>query len=152
MQVRNISNQRHDLQRRDRLIQERGHDHCQAKMKLREPTVCEGCGAVFHKGRWSWGEALPGAEKALCPACMRRRDRMPAAHLTLRGTFPADHRQEVMQLARHHEERERAEHPLMRIMAVEESTGEIRLSFTDAHLARGIGEALRDVLVSSNRP
>ena len=133
-----------DLKRHDRLIQEREHDPYHAKLKFKEPTVCPECGAVYHKGRWAWGEAPAGAHKVLCPACSRIRDELPAAFLTLQGAFLAGHREEIMQLARNHEQRERSEHPLMRIMAVTESEGGITLSFTEAHLARGIGEALHD--------
>jgi len=35
-----------------------------------------------------------------------------------------------------------AEHPLKRIMAVEEKDGAMLVTTTDIHLARGIGEAL----------
>lgn len=133
-----------DLFRHDRLLQELDHDPYHAKLKLKEPTVCPECGAVFHKGRWSWADAPAGSHQHLCPACLRIHDEIPAAFLTLQGTFLSGHREEVLHLARHIEERERAEHPLKRIMAVEESAGEITLSFTEAHLARSIGEALHD--------
>lgn len=133
-----------NLSRHDRLLQEREHDPYHAKLKLKEPTVCPECGAVFHKGRWSWAEVPAGAHKTLCPACLRIHDEIPAAFLTLQGAFLSGHREELLHLARHLEQRERAEHPLKRIMAVAESAGEIRLSFTEAHLARNIGEALRD--------
>ena len=144
MSAKDVSHLHTDLHRHDRLLQELQHDPYHAKLKLKEPTVCTECGAVFHKGRWSWAAAPAGAHQALCPACLRTRDEIPAAFLTLRGAFLSGHRDEILHLARHLEERERAEHPLKRIMAVEESAGEIRLSFTEAHLARNIGEAVRD--------
>jgi NMD protein affecting ribosome stability and mRNA decay len=142
MSFQNTSHLHTDLDRHDRLLRERLHDPYHAKLKIKEPSICPECGAVFHKGRWSWGEAPTGAHSALCPACTRSRDEIPAAYLTLRGAYLFGHREEIMQLARNHEQRERAEHPLKRIMAVEDIAGGIRLSFTEAHLARDIGEAL----------
>jgi hypothetical protein len=60
-----------------------------------------------------------------------------------KGEFAVLHRQEIMGLARNLEEREKAEHPLKRIMRVtEREGGPIEIATTDAHLARGIGEAL----------
>ena len=69
---------------------------------------------------------------------------MPAAFLTLRGDFLANHRDEILNLIRNYEERERKEHPLKRVMGSEEQADGIVFTFTDAHLARGIGEALHN--------
>jgi hypothetical protein len=30
-------------------------DPYQARQKLKEPTACPKCGAVYHHGRWQWG-------------------------------------------------------------------------------------------------
>ena len=128
--------------RRDRLIHELDHDPYHSKRKVKEPTVCPDCGAIFSKGRWTWGEAESNAHQQPCPACQRVHDGIPAAFLTLRGDFLDDHREEIMNLVSHYEQREKAEHPLKRIMdsVVKEDATEI--TFTDAHLARGIGEAI----------
>jgi hypothetical protein len=40
--------------RRDQTYQEDEHDTYNMQGKLTEPTVCPTCGAVFHKGRWTW--------------------------------------------------------------------------------------------------
>lgn len=47
-----------------------------------------------------------------------------------------------MKLVHHHESREKAEHPLQRIIAIEKSGSDTVITTTDIHLARGIGEAL----------
>jgi len=44
---------------------------------------------------------------------------------------------------RHCEAAEKLEHPLQRIMNIEPAAGALLVTTTDAHLARGIGEALR---------
>ena len=86
--------------------------------------------------------ASADASKHTCPACQRIKDRVPAAFLTLGGEFLLSHKDEIMNLVHNYEKRERREHPLKRIMGSEQKTDGIELSFTDAHLARGIGEAL----------
>jgi len=128
--------------RRDELRDELVHDPYQALRKPAEPTRCPDCGAVFSGGRWSWGAAPEGAHEMACPACRRVHDRFPAGYVELQGEFLAGHRDEVLQLARHHEAKEKAEHPLERIMDVEEIAGGLRITTTDVHLARDIGEAL----------
>jgi len=129
--------------RRDKLIQERVHDTYRAWGKLPEPTVCPDCGAVYHKGRWQW--LPPPAEKAhehSCPACQRVRDRFPAGYVTLSGSFLDSHRDEIVNLVRHHGERERKQHALERIVAIEPHNGGVLVTTTGIHLARSLGEAL----------
>jgi hypothetical protein len=128
--------------RHDRLLQEHVHDAYKSKGKLPEPSVCPQCGAVFHGGRWQWGGAPAGAHQATCPACHRIHDHFPAGFVALEGAFFLSHREEIMALVHHEEQRERGEHPLQRIMGVEEGIGEVMVTTTDIHLARRIGEAV----------
>jgi len=137
-----ISGGFHKIKRHDGLFQERVHDAYKAKAKLPEPTVCPQCGAVFHGGHWQWRAVPAGAHKETCPACHRIHDHFPAGFLTMKGEFLHSHRTEIMNLVRNQEKHEQAEHPLKRIMAVEEKNGAILVTTTDIHLARGIGEAL----------
>ena len=119
-----------------------GPNAYKAKGKLPEPTVCPQCGAVFHEGRWQWRSAPVDAHRQTCPACHRLHDHYPAGFVTLQGEFFRTHRDEIMQLVHNQEKRVRVEHPLKRIMAVEEKDGAALITTTDIHLARGIGEAL----------
>ena len=128
--------------RRDRLLQEHVHDSYKIKGKLHEPTVCPSCKAVFHQGRWQWMPAPEGAMNHTCPACMRIHDQYPACYVTLSGPFFVERREEIMNLVHNEEKRERAEHPLKRIMGTEEKNGMSVVTTTDIHLARMIGEAL----------
>jgi len=130
------------IKRHDGIFKEYVHDAYKAKGKLPEPAVCMQCGAVFHAGRWQWSPAPPNAHRDICPACHRIRDHYPAGFLTIKGEFFSAHRDEIMHLMHNHELHERAEHPLKRIMAVEEKDGATLVTTTDIHLARGIGEAL----------
>jgi NMD protein affecting ribosome stability and mRNA decay len=142
MTLQNIFQSNLTHERHDRLLHERQHDPYHTRLKLKEPSICKQCGAVFHHGRWTWERAPAEAMSVLCPACARIRDEIPAAYLTLRGDYVAAHRDELLHLAYHHEQRERAEHPLKRIIAEEQLDDGIRLAFSEAHLARDIGEAL----------
>jgi len=128
--------------RRDRLIQDIRHDAYKAKHKLPEPTVCPNCGAVFHEGRWQWMDRPASAHEETCPACHRIHDEFPAGFVSVSGTFFKEHRDELLHLARNEEDRAKAEHPLKRIMNIEEQDDGILITTTDIHLARGIGEAL----------
>jgi NMD protein affecting ribosome stability and mRNA decay len=134
---------RGDRGRGDRLIQERVHDPYKTRSKLPEPTVCPECQAVFTQGRWSWTEVPAEANQTLCPACQRIRDRVPAGFLSLSGEFFQNHREEILNLIRNKEQSEKAQHPLKRIMNIEEQEQETVLTFTEIHLPRGIGEALQ---------
>jgi hypothetical protein len=110
--------------------------------KLRGPACCPGCGAVYRSGRWRW-EPVPAAPRAAtCPACRRVREREPVASVTLSGEFLAGHRDEILARVRACERAENRTHPLS-AMALSAGGREVRITTTDAHLARRIGEALR---------
>lgn len=130
------------ISRLDGVFQEHIHDGYKAKGKLQEPTVCTQCGAVFQHGRWQWQPASDQARRTICPACHRIHDHFPAGFLTLKGEFFHAHYDEIMHLVRNHEKHERTEHPLKRIMAVEEKNGAALITTTDIHLVRGLGVAL----------
>ena len=139
------SNNPQDFQqagRQDRLLHERVHDPYKSKSKLPEPTVCPACGLVYADGRWQQGEKPEHSHETLCPACHRIQDKMPAGYLTLKGEFFEAHKEEILSLVRHTEEKARREHPIERIMDCEAREEGMLVTFTDAHLARGAGEAI----------
>ncbi|HTN65274.1 MAG TPA: BCAM0308 family protein [Burkholderiaceae bacterium] len=120
------------------------HDPYQEREKLSEPTLCGDCGAVYRDGRWQWLAPPANAARTRCAACHRIADRLPAGYLAIEGLFAHEHRDELLSLARNVEAREKSEHPLQRIMAVDEQDdGKLMITTTDIHLARGLGEALR---------
>lgn len=133
----------HSEGRHDRLLQELVHDPYHSKKKLTEPTACPECGAIYHGGRWHWGEAPAGAAAELCPACHRIQDQCPAGFLTLGGEFLAAHKEDILNLVRNVEEKQKAQHALKRLMAIEDQAdGGVAITFTDPELARAAGEAI----------
>ncbi len=129
--------------RQDRRLQELVHDPYKTKRKLHEPTVCLECFAVYHDGRWQWRERPAGALQESCPACSRASDKYPAGRVTITGRFSIEHREEVLNVLWNVEKKAKAEHPLDRIMGMEERDDALVVDTTDIHLPRALGEALR---------
>lgn len=128
--------------RRDRQIEETVHDAYRDRYRPREPAVCPTCGVVYEHGTYRWTARPAGAHEHECPACRRIADRYPAGYVTLEGEFFLAHRQEIMGLVHNEAERARAEHPLERIMGIEERDGVALITTTDVHLPRRIGDSL----------
>ncbi|HXM82399.1 MAG TPA: BCAM0308 family protein [Burkholderiales bacterium] len=130
--------------RREQLLQELVHDSYKSPRKLRQPTRCPDCGAVYRDGRWQWGPQSAAAHETRCPACQRTHDRFPAGYVSLDGEFLDEHREEILHRVHNCEKAEKAEHPLERIMAIEQDGDATLVTTTGTHLARRIGEALHD--------
>jgi hypothetical protein len=114
------------------------------ELKIAEPATCPRCRATYVRGHWTWGHAPAGAVPHTCPACRRIEDNFPAGYVALKGAFLAEHRDEILGVVTARAERARQEHPLQRIIGVQEVSTGVLVTTTDGHLARGIGVALRD--------
>ncbi|MDZ4732917.1 MAG: hypothetical protein SGJ16_04920 [Nitrospirota bacterium] len=79
-------------------------------------TVCTECGALFHMSRWTWNPKPAEADAIVCPACFRILDKCAKGLLTLSGSFPADHTEEIMGVVHNTEAKEKPEHPLSRVI------------------------------------
>jgi hypothetical protein len=88
--------------------------------KLADVTGSPKCGASYREGRWTWQSAPAGSSERLCPACERITYHYPAGVLHVEGGFAALHRDDLIGLLRNVEERERSNHPLKRIMSIEQ--------------------------------
>ena len=128
--------------RKDRLVKEREHDAYRSRAKLPDPTVCTHCGVVYMKGRWVWAEAPEGAGRSVCPACRRIADRFPVGHIQMKGEFFTAHRDEILNLVHNVEQKEKKNHPLERIMSIDDVPDGAFVTTTGIHIARGIGSAL----------
>lgn len=126
-----------------KVIDDPSHDPYFIRAKPAEPAACSDCAAVFREGRWQWLDKPAGANLSRCPACSRIHDAMPAGWVTVEGEFALKHAAELLELARNLEAREKAEHPLQRIMAVTEEADKVVFTTTGLNLARGIGDAFQ---------
>lgn len=126
------------------VISESEHDPYRLHAKLAEPAACPQCHAVFHEGRWQWTAVPPEAAEVECPACRREREHFPAGYVKVEGRFFQAHRAEIMALIKHRAERARDEHPMQRVMGIDDDGERIVVRTTETHLARAIGDALHD--------
>jgi hypothetical protein len=117
-------------------------DPYRERRKLSEPSVCSDCNAVYHEGRWQWLTPPVDARPTRCAACKRIHEKLPAGYVAIEGQFAFEHRDELLNLVRHLEIRKKSQHPLQRIIAIEEQAAQLLITTTDIHLARGIGDAL----------
>ena len=124
------------------LMPERVHDPYKLRRKPLSTIVCPQCQVGFHKGRWQWQHVVEQDHEMLCPACRRIKEHLPAGFVRLQGGFFDKHRDEILSLVRNREGREKAQHPMARIMAIEHNTDHVLVTTTDIHLARAIGEAV----------
>ena len=128
---------------RDKPLQPHLDDSYKIRGKYTEPTVCPECNAVYHAGHWQWLPAPASPAHALCPACHRIRDGVPAGYVRLEGAFVSAHASQLLAVARNVEKKEKASRPLNRIMSIEQDGEGVTVTTTDSHLARDIGEAIR---------
>lgn len=120
------------------------HKAKKVEKKLPDTVVCPECDVVFHRGRWQWAPAAKrsGAKRDLCPACQRIRDKYPAGEVTLSGPFVLEHREELLGRIRNLEAKEKAEHPLNRLVEIRREGDALVVTTTDVHLAHAIGTSL----------
>lgn len=131
-------------QERTRIYDDKRIDTYREQEKYKEPTRCPKCSALFMNGRWSWHDTSEETYSAVCPACRRIEDNYPAGILSLSGSFFDEHREEIMNMVENIRKLEREEHPLERIMNIEEKDGQTVITTTGMHLPRRLGDALKD--------
>ena len=128
--------------RKDRMIEEYIHDPYFVKSKYEEPSVCEVCGVVFDDGIFKWEDPPKDAKKMICPACRRIQDKYYGGFVELSGGYLQSHKEEILNLIRNEEEKEKNLRPLERIAKIQEEDGKIVIYTTYEHIARRIGEAV----------
>lgn len=118
------------------------NDVYRSTKKLQEPTICKSCGALLVNGRWTWDDIPPEVFERLCAACQRIEDQYPAGIIEVNGPFFRDHQSEIINMIKNIHFNEISEHPLERIMNIEEKNGKTIITTTGMHIARRIGDAL----------
>jgi hypothetical protein len=94
------------------------------------------------QGAVALGREPESGQEVLCPARRRINDKLPAGVIESRGALGRQQKEEIVRLARHQEEVEKGEHPLNRIITINEDADGIVINTTDIHLPRRIGEAV----------
>ncbi|WP_417666434.1 BCAM0308 family protein [Pseudidiomarina sp.] len=112
--------------------------------KLTSPSRCKQCGAEFHDGRWCWpSEASAEAASVVCPACRQTNEQSPTGVLSLSGDYFFAHKDEIMHLIQHQVDHENKQHPMNRIIQMDQKPDAVTYSFTDMHLPKRVGNALK---------
>lgn len=129
---------------RDNLREQADNDPYRLATRYRGSTTCPTCGATVRGGRWTWDRARANAPTATCPACRRIADGYCAGSLEADGQFVREHREALEDVIRAEARAETAEHPLHRLATLEQTGDGLRVLTSDVHLARRLGEALRN--------
>ena len=110
-------------------------------------AVCKKCHAIYHNKRWSLEEDLSkkgGNNKkrllVLCPACEKIRDKYAEGFVTLKGGYLKEHKQDILNLIKHEEERAMELNPLERIMELKDRGVIVDITTTHEKLAQRIGK------------
>ena len=116
-------------------------------VKYNDPTVCPECGVVYHKKRWVFDEKLreeynEKADKKLCPACKKIKDKFAMGFVYIETDYIKDKREEVKNHIRNLEEKELKHNPLDRVMKIEENRDKWTIQTTTEHLAMTIGRSV----------
>lgn len=134
---------KHGTEHRPQRTGSKIHDPYQRRRKPSDAVVCGDCGLVHHGGRWFRGAPpLADVHEARCPACERTRDRYPAGTIRVPADF-LEQRDELLNMIRNAEQAESEEHPLERVMGMEDDPeGGLVVTTTGLHLARVIANKL----------
>jgi hypothetical protein len=122
----------------------RHQDPYRLDAKMADPVECPSCHATYYEGRWTWHRRPNRVPEVKCPACRRIEDHVPGAMVHLSGSWFEDHRAEVIDRIFTIESRERGEHPLQRVVSMQDDAHGVEVATTDPHLARSIAVALHD--------
>lgn len=130
----------------DMLYKDSRTDPYAARLKVQGESVCTACGAHYNNGRWQWEPTSASSKGALqtttCPACQRIANNAPAGFVSIDKEFFAKHRQEVINLVQRVEAEEKSQHPMERLIAIQDGSDAALATTTGVHLANRIAHAL----------
>ncbi|HEY7476383.1 MAG TPA: BCAM0308 family protein [Vicinamibacterales bacterium] len=118
------------------------------------PLVCERCGAVYDKRRWSLTgsangrtlSAIAAPRMTVCSACQIVAAGQFAGEVRVSGAFAAAHAADVERLIRNEARRAADDNPLARIVRFDRVPEGLLVRTTTEHLAKRIGQALHKAM------
>lgn len=119
-------------------------DPYRAQKKHPKNTKCPNCGLIYQRGAWRWAKARArgAVHWKTCPACLQTRHRFAGGELKLSGEFLTEHHGEILNRIENLARRVVKQHPLERIMKMEEKNGEVVIYVTSVHLVARMGKAI----------
>jgi len=115
-----------------------------------EPTVCEGCGAVFRNRAWRRGAdatvthgILAGAQWALCPACIQTRREEYLGRVLVRGPMSDETTAAIRRRVRNVAQRAEWTQPERRIVSIDRSGDGLEILTTSQKLAHRLVHELK---------
>ena len=123
------------------------HDTFLPRRSPAEIIQCSGCGAFYHRRRWTLTappEFRPSATQhgVFCPACQKIKAHSVSGELHMHGVAEQD-RGEVLRLLRNEAAQAREKNPLERIMRLAATGDEWMVETTTEKLAQRLGRSLR---------
>lgn len=116
--------------------------------RLREPSACEHCGAVFVRRSWRPGglvtpAVLDAAFWTICPACREAEHAEGQGRILIQGRFTVTHDDDIRARIRNVGGRAAARQPERRIVSVERQGDVLEVLTTSQKLAHRIVHELR---------
>jgi len=117
------------------------------KRAPKEMIQCGGCGAFYHRRRWTLRKPngfdfSVRTRLCYCPACRKVKDQRASGELDL-VSFPDLEKKEILRILQNEERAAREKNPLGRIMGIEQGNHGWKIQTTTEKLAQRLGRAVR---------
>ena len=124
--------------------------------RLREPSACERCGAVFRRRTWRRDDhvtlaMLDRADWTVCPACEQIRNTEGQGRILVSGRFAVAHEPDIRARIRNVAARAAFTQPQRRVVAVERQGDVLEVLTTSQKLAHRIVHELKKVFRGSTK-
>ena len=114
------------------------------RVELEDGSYCTECGISYINKNWKLNALEKYKKKAIiCPACKKIKENYYLGILELKGSFLQEHKEEIRNILKNEEERQRAKNALPRIGKIEETEdGKLIVYTTSVRLAYRLGKAV----------